>query len=343
MRFVYFIYFILKSDYKGVKHALSCLKSRYNVVYLIFDALWSAFYYGTSLDDYFSFRFYEKNLKDRNEFASTAYMYKFHKSLNDSAYIARVDNKAEFRKNFKHLSGPSQVFKVQSSEEIQDLVNWIRTNNYHQVVVKDPVGTTGTSIYFADFNNETGLFKIKDQWLHPKEFCDKIAINGNIYIEPRLLQHPLIQRLAPSALNTIRIITVLTPDKQVDIISAAFRISISGDTDNFSTGNLAAAIDISTGKVNTPGIKRMAACSSIYEKHPVTGIRIIDFQIPMWEKVVEIVKEAAVIIPEVRTVGWDVAILADKVIIIEGNPKWNKGAPQIPLNKGIKPILEKYL
>jgi hypothetical protein len=49
------------------------------------------------------------------------------------------------------------------------------------------------------------------------------------------------------------------------------------------------------------------------------------------------------VFPQIRTVGWDVAILEKDVVIIEGNPSWNKGAPQIPNNKGIKVMLEKYL
>jgi hypothetical protein len=64
---------------------------------------------------------------------------------------------------------------------------------------------------------------------------------------------------------------------------------------------------------------------------------------PHWGKVIALVSEAALVFPQVRTVGWDVAILEDKPIIIEGNPSWNKGAPQIPLDRGIKPILEQYI
>lgn len=41
--------------------------------------------------------------------------------------------------------------------------------------------------------------------------------------------------------------------------------------------------------------------------------------IPYWDKIIEMIKRAALVIPEVRLVGWDVAITSNGVQIIEGN------------------------
>lgn len=340
MKLIYFIYFILKSDYKQVFQALKCLKGTKNPLVLFMDAVWCSLKYGTSVDDYFCFRFYAKTTHQRRSFATTAYMYNFHKALNDKDFKFKIDDKSQFRKYFAQFSGDSEVF---ASDNQQALIQWIKQKELKELVIKDPLGTVGKSIHFLTFDDANELFSYQHKQLSLGELFRQFSKHDKLYIEPRIKQHPEIQKLAPTALNTIRVITVVRKDGNVDIISAAFRISVNSETDNFSTGNLAAAVDISTGVVISTGIKRLAACSGTYEFHPVTGQKILGFKVPHWGKVVELVKEAAIVFPQVRTVGWDVAILENKPIIIEGNPSWNKGAPQIPMDKGIKPILDKYL
>lgn len=340
MRLVYFLYFLLKSDYKSVFHGIKCAKKYKHPVRLFFDALICSLKYGTSLDDYFSFRFYYKSKEQRKAFATTAYMYVFHKKMNDKHTKQKIDDKSQFRKHFKNFAGISEVFNAGNKQE---LLVWLEENKINQLVIKDPLGTVGKTVQFLTFNPQFLTFKHKNKEYSLDELFSQFSISGNLYVEPRISQHHLIQKLAPTALNTIRVITVVSEDAKVDIISAAFRIAVNSETDNFSTGNLAAAVNVSTGIVISPGIKRLAACSDTYESHPVTGQKILGFQVPYWPKVIELVKEAALIFPQVRTVGWDVAFLEDKPIIIEGNPSWNKGAPQIPLDQGIKPLLDKYL
>ncbi len=43
-------------------------------------------------------------------------------------------------------------------------------------------------------------------------------------------------------------------------------------------------------------------------KHPVTGEVIVGFQIPFWNQIIELVKELAYVVPQVRYVGWNIAI-----------------------------------
>jgi len=341
-KLLYFGYYILKSDYKNILASINCLKSKYNPLKLIIGSVYCSLKYGTTFDDYFSFRFYEKTKEERATFATTAFMYEFHKKMNDARYVQKIDNKIEFQQHFKQFSHFAEIFTV-DNDGVDKCRKWLIENNFVKIVIKAPEGTTGKGIYFLDYHPKEEYFLLEGKKYGFIEVFQKFSYKGKIYIEPQLKQHPEIQALAPSALNTVRIITVLDKLLNVDIIAATLRISISGNTDNFSTGNLAATIDIETGVIITPGIKRNAACSKQYHNHPVTNVPILGFKMPHWENVIEKVKNAALVFPQIRTVGWDVAILEKDVVIIEGNPSWNKGAPQIPNNKGIKVMLEKYL
>ena len=56
-----------------------------------------------------------------------------------------------------------------------------------------------------------------------------------------------------------------------------------------------------------------------YEKHPDTGIKFDGYQLPFIKEAMELCKEAAMEVDEIRFVGWDVCITKDGPAIIEGN------------------------
>ena len=62
-------------------------------------------------------------------------------------------------------------------------------------------------------------------------------------------------------------------------------------------------------------------------RHPLTGTALKGFQIPNWDKAIDVVERAARLaytLPQCRWIGWDLAFLADgDVAIIEGN--WRPG------------------
>ncbi len=63
----------------------------------------------------------------------------------------------------------------------------------------------------------------------------------------------------------------------------------------------------------------------------------------MWKESIELVKQAALHRPENRSIGWDVVITEKGPELLEGNHNWCKILWQLPINKGLKNILEQYL
>ena len=58
---------------------------------------------------------------------------------------------------------------------------------------------------------------------------------------------------------------------------------------------------------------------NVYKEHPKTHFVPKGYKIPMWDDVLQLVKEAAYVVPEVAYVGWDVALTKDGPVLIEGN------------------------
>ena len=116
-------------------------------------------------------------------------------------------------------------------------------------------------------------------------------------------------------------------------MSAGLRIG-NGEAvaDNFHHGGLATIIDIHSGFIISDGVDHNLVW---YKEHPVTGKTIRGFKIPFWDKVIETIKNAAMVMPEVRYVGWDVAVGKNgKIYIIEGNCCADPDVSQIPDQKG---------
>ena len=160
-------------------------------------------------------------------------------------------------------------------------------------------------------------------------------------VEEFICQHDDLNKLSPSALNTVRIFTQIV-NGNVVILSTRLRISVNSNVDNLAAGNMAAAVDEKTGVIIRPAIY-----SDITKKtesvHPITGVNIVGFQIPHWDMVIEKVKKIALHNKENRSVGWDIAVTNEGVDFIEGNHDWCKLVCQLPVGMGLKNELKKYL
>jgi hypothetical protein len=107
-------------------------------------------------------------------------------------------------------------------------------------------------------------------------------------------------------------------------------------------GNIAAVIDEDTGKIIDAGVY-----SDITKEeeliHPITVVSIVGFQVPFWKETIKMVKEAALLHPQNRSIGWDIIITENGPGFIEGNHDWCKPLWQLLAKKGLKNILESFL
>ena len=97
-----------------------------------------------------------------------------------------------------------------------------------------------------------------------------------------------------------------------------------------------------TGVVCGPGVYSDITKAD-QEAHPITGKEILKFKVPFWNDVKECAKEASLLTPGNRSVGWDIAITSEGPELIEGNHNWCKILWQLPVKEGLKNTLEKYL
>jgi hypothetical protein len=152
-------------------------------------------------------------------------------------------------------------------------------------------------------------------------------------IEEAICNCDEIRRIAPSSLNTVRIVTVIDKNKELHIIAALLRM---GDgiavVDNYHDGGVACAIDLESGRLK--GKAYGMNCVS-YEAHPYSNIKFDGYEVPYFRECIDFIKEIAFVEPEARYVGWDLAITPNGIELLEGNIPPGEDITQIGTGHGM--------
>lgn len=279
------------------------------------DMVWCGVRYGAGYVDYDVIGFYKLNGKQRKTMLTRGINNKFVKMLNEKEYWHIFNNKNEFNKTFSKFVTRDWIYPINENKE--ETLNWIKE---HKIFFAKPnSGQCGKGIEKIDV----------DAWVEDeveKDIKKDISKLENLYnylvdnklelLEEPIKQHELMNELNSSSVNTIRMVTVMNKESEVTILTAFARIGNGKCVDNFNSGGMTAKIDVETGKILEEAVNKKG---EIFEKHPITGTKIKDFQIPNWNEAKNMVKEAAKLSPHVRYIGWDVAITNDGVTLVEGN------------------------
>ena len=292
------------------------------------DAIGAAFRYNISLMDYFYFRFYSLDKRERGLWAGTGFLYKYQLRMNPMGAREVLIDKQRFLKHFSPFvkRGFAGLKELKAGPE---LAKSLLSNPLGKLVLKGARGQVGAEVEVVNCN---GLDQQK---------LIKLMESGKYDLaEEYVVQHPSLMELSPSGLNTLRIFTQLHHG-QVEFLGARLRVSVNSAVDNLAAGNLAAPVDLETGQVSGPGV--YSDITRIDEAfHPITGKPIEGFQIPFWKEALEMARQAALYTPENRSVGWDIAITNNGPELIEGNHNWCKLLWQLPVKQGLKEMLNKY-
>ena len=285
--------------------------------------------YNISLMEYFQFGFWKLSHTQKKTWAGTGYMYEYQLKMNPPASRKILDNKILFAKSYKPFI-LHQVYGLVDLENSYQNVDNLLKNPTGKIVLKEVSGKCGKGveiIHCSDFSAESLV-----RYMHE---------NGFDLAEEFIVQHKALSDLSPSAVNTVRIFTQLDSQNNVQLLGCRLRISIDSPVDNLAAGNAAAPIDEYSGQVSGPAVFSDITREDILV-HPITGTQIVGFQIPFWTETINLAKKAALMHPENRSIGWDIAITSIGPDLIEGNHDWCKLLWQLPVKKGLKPMLEKF-
>ncbi len=167
----------------------------------------------------------------------------------------------------------------------------------------------------------------------PDDLYNRV-IRSDFIFQEQIKQHPVLDRLNPSCVNTVRIDTFIDKSGKAEVMSAYLRLGIKGShVDNITAGGLAVPVDIETGRLNKFGYLGSSENWTILpEEHPDTHTKFEDITIPFFDEVKHLVCRMAALVPELRLLGWDIAIGESGPVFIEGNTFYDMSG--VDLNYG---------
>lgn len=294
------------------------------------DNIGSMYKYNIGVIDYFLFRFFEKDQAERSRWVGTGFKYEYDLIMNPRSTRHILENKIEFYKAYE----PFVLHAICTMDDLRNQTEKARVvmeNPAGKIVIKDALGQCGWDVEIVNSEDYTYSSLVKH-----------MESKGFNLAEEYIIQHPDISRLSDSGVNTVRIISQLNKDNEVEILGARMRISVNTHVDNLASGNIASPVDLETGKLNGPGVYSDITKDRV-SNHPISGIKLPGYQIPLWEQCLTAVKEAALHRPENRAIGWDVVLTEKGPELLEGNHNWCKILWQIPIDTGLKHVLLKHL
>lgn len=294
---------------------------------IICDFLWEKIIYNIELIDYVQYRFYYKKRNERKKFITHGKLLKIINICNDQKSRKLFDQKPLFNQEFQKYLGRNWLDSTISKKE--EFIKFIEQNKV--IFCKSPDGMFGKGIE---------IIKTKDIQDIDK-FYEKCQ-NNKLLLEEVLVQNKSLSEFNDTAVNSLRVVSLVCADNSVKIMASVLRLSRKGKfADNFHHEGIAALVDIETGLVSTVGVDRKW---NRYVIHPDSGKPIVGFKIPYWNEIIETVKKAAKVHPEVRYVGWDITIKDNgQIVLIEGNPGADPDITQIEDQIGKWPLYEPLL
>ncbi|MDX2026321.1 sugar-transfer associated ATP-grasp domain-containing protein [Microcella sp.] len=286
-------------------------------LFITLDMLWAAVRHETAFQDYFDWDFHTLTSRERRTFITHPKSNHLALRLNAVEHRSTFANKALFNVRFAPYLGREWIDVRTANDD--ELSAFLARHSRVIAKVADSLGGDGIEAFTSADVSEVAAFR-----------AARIA-NRQVLLEEFLTQHPEMSRLNDSSVNTLRIVTYLDDAGTVHTLARVLKMGNGGDVDNFSDGGMYTMLD-------ADGVAHYAAfdgAGGVYTVHPRSGTSIVGFAVPQWDAVQALVEKLAREVPDIRYVGWDVAITPSGAAVIEGN--YNTGVFQLkPSATGVR-------
>lgn len=247
---------------------------------------------------------------------------KIQKIFNKGDKTVFID-KVKFNKAYAEFRSIKSMDLSTDDFLVDDFVEFVRTCN-REVLIRPLMGASGQGIYKGDVSTDDkaiALFK-------------KVKKDGADYLAEELFEQTgSLNKANPACLNTVRIFT-LSDGKNVYLMCAGVRIGGGkGIVDNIHAGGMVCELEKESGTIVSPGYNLKG---DRFVHHPVTSVLLPGLVVPQWQRVLETIKKAAMVTPNIGHSAWNVAVSETEVCLIEANEQGNFDLIQSCSQRGCK-------
>lgn len=270
-----------------------------SVLGMWFRMMYSLLVTGCTFKEYYNLNFVKRTIRNQKTFITTGSNLIAYRKLNDRSLYHIYINKDEFNEKYSDFIERDWIKLSQEKDEIYSFFK-----HHNSVIIKPKDGDSGKGIRIVHDCNK----------LTNSEIDSLIGESNTCVAEELLYNHPKLNELNASSLNTMRIITVRNGDK-MDILFAGIRFGANGcEIDNISKGGRIAPIDIESGEICGHSHTKKTVTMDAEECDDHSG-----FEIPKWDEINEYLYKLTSVVPQMRYMAWDIAITERGFVVIEGN------------------------
>ncbi len=306
-------------------------RSGLSKMYIRKDILHCMRHFGAGYYDYIIFQFYNLTDEQRDTYLTRFRSNDLIAQYNDFSYTHLFDNKEEFNEVFKDYIGRESInMKTSPKEEVLDYFH--RREKIFAKMSDLACGKGAELLQTKDFASDEDFYKY-------------VTEKGFGTLEDVVENHPDLAKVYPYSANCLRMITIIGDDGEPHLLYAVQKFGNGGRiVDNYGVHG---PVDLETGVFLYPAHPGETTEDKLYTRHPYTDYPLIGFKVPFFKEAKEMILKAAMVLPQVRYVGWDVAITPTGPVIIEGNnfcahDFWQLPG-QTPGGIGIMPTLKKIV
>jgi hypothetical protein len=193
-----------------------------------------------------------------------------------------------------------------------------------ELFVKPRYGIKGRGAFKLRFTDSQVI--LNDTPTTAEELTERLSGSSHI-VQKVIEQHPSIAQLHPRSLNTLRIITFRSAN-EIHVFLPYLRMACGGQiTDNNAVSRALVRVDERSGRAHASGYLIHNGISSNISRHPDSGIVFSELSIPYFDQSIELAKSAHRWMPDMYSIGWDVAITPNGPLLLEGNDDWGATTP----------------
>jgi len=271
---------------------------------VLVDMICEAAFRGVGFQDYIDYDFAILTRAERATYMTSPVSNRLSLIFDDPAYRHVFHDKVAFNRMFdEHLHREWMVVDDANVRELRAFAE-----RHGVIVTKEPLGRAGLGVHRYRATDV-------DDWAR---FHRDLLDRGEILVEEVIRQHDELAEVCAGTVNTTRV-TAFFDGETTHVLAVAQKFGRGAVSDQNAFGGFYTMLD-EHGRATGAGYD---SCGRVYQTHPDTGVRIADFALPMFAEVVEFVDRMARIVPQVRYVGWDIAVTPGGPVLVEGN--WAAG------------------
>lgn len=278
--------------------------------------------------------------RDVMSFMPSSVLQYFQRGVNDRTVRDLIKDKHYFRKRLEAAGFPvvRELLHIPGNGEIHDADGRV----VDERAAQDIIDTHGRPVFvkLAKGSRGKGAFIAQPG----EDFRPVFRSDSEILVQPVLDQHPDLAAIKSGVINCIRIDTLLIDGGCVN--SAASQKFGQGDkpVDNGGHGGLVVEVELETGRMAPVAKQKARFGHEMFTEHPDTGARFAGMRVPCWDELRDTVCRAAMALPELPTLGWDIGVTPTGPVLIEANWRWhidnlqygNRGIGDTPVGRAAR-------